>query len=50
MKILLFGASGSGITIFGNEIEKRIDFKHLDVDDYYWKKATPPFQVKIPLA
>ena len=49
MKILLFGASGSGTTTLGNEIEKRTDFKHLDVDDYYWKKTDPPFQVKIPL-
>ena len=49
MKILLFGASGSGTTTLGNEIEKRADFKHLDVDDYYWKKTNPPFQEKIPL-
>lgn len=49
MKILLFGASGSGTTTLGNEIEKRTDFKHLDVDDYYWKKTIPPFQEKIPL-
>jgi adenylate kinase family enzyme len=49
MKILLFGASGTGTTTLGNEIEKRTDFKHLDVDDYYWKKTNPPFQEKIPL-
>ncbi|WP_299246784.1 AAA family ATPase [uncultured Aquimarina sp.] len=49
MKILLFGASGSGTTTLGNEIEKRTDFKHLDVDDYYWKKTNPPFQEKISL-
>lgn len=49
MKILLFGASGSGTTTLGNEIEKKTDFKHLDVDDYYWKKTNPPFQEKIPL-
>lgn len=50
MKVLLFGASGSGTTTLGNEIEKMTNFKHLDVDDYYWKKTTPPFQEKIPLA
>ncbi|BFP39611.1 AAA family ATPase [Flavobacteriaceae bacterium GF1] len=49
MKILLFGASGSGTTTLGKEIEKRTDFKHLDADDYYWKKTNPPFQEKIPL-
>ncbi|WP_106793358.1 AAA family ATPase [Aquimarina sp. Aq78] len=49
MKLLIFGASGSGTTTLGNEIKKRTDFKHLDVDDYYWKKTNPPFQEKIPL-
>ncbi|MDT0608137.1 AAA family ATPase [Croceitalea rosinachiae] len=49
MKILLFGASGSGTTTLANEIEKRTGFKHLDVDDYYWKKTNPPFKEKIPL-
>jgi len=49
MKILVFGASGSGTTTLGNEIEKNADFKHLDVDDYYWKKTITPFQEKIPL-
>lgn len=49
MKILLFGASGSGTTTLGREIEKRTDFRHLDADDYYWEKTTPPFQKKIPL-
>ena len=49
MKILLFGASGSGATTLGKEIEKVTDFVHLDVDDYYWKKTMPPFQEKISL-
>jgi adenylate kinase family enzyme len=49
MKVLIFGASGSGTTTLGKEIEKRTNFKHLDVDTYYWKKTIPPFQVKIPL-
>ncbi|GAB1858716.1 adenylate kinase [Flavobacteriaceae bacterium MHTCC 0001] len=49
MKILLFGASGSGTTTLGNGIEKQTDFKHLDVDDYYWEKTNPPFQEKVPL-
>ena len=49
MKILIFGASGSGTTTLGNKIEKRTDFKHLDVDYYYWKITNPPFQEKILL-
>ena len=48
MKILIFGASGSGTTTLAQEIEKHTDFVHLDVDDYYWKKTEPPFQEKIP--
>ncbi|WP_075341915.1 AAA family ATPase [Tenacibaculum agarivorans] len=49
MKILIFGASGSGTTTLGSEIEKKTDFKHLDADDYYWEKTNPPFQRKVPL-
>jgi len=49
MKILIFGASGSGTTTLGKKIERGTNFKHLDVDDYYWKKTKLPFQEKIPL-
>ena len=49
MKILIFGASGSGTTTLASEIETKTGFKHLDVDDYYWKKTNPPYQEKIPL-
>lgn len=49
MKILLFGASGSGTTTLGKELEQNSSFVHLDVDDYYWKKTEPPFQEKISL-
>ncbi|QLG44697.1 AAA family ATPase [Costertonia aggregata] len=50
MKILIFGASGSGTTTIGKEFAKRTGYAHLDADDYYWKKTDPPFRVKIPLA
>lgn len=50
MKILIFGASGSGTTTLGKELEKYLGFTHLDVDDYYWKRTEPPFQEKIPLS
>lgn len=50
MKILLFGASGSGTTTLGKELEKNSSFVHLDVDDYYWKQTEPPFQEKISLS
>ncbi|SFZ91521.1 Adenylate kinase [Flaviramulus basaltis] len=47
MKILIFGASGSGTTTLGKEVGKMTDFIHLDVDNYYWKQTDPPFQEKI---
>jgi adenylate kinase family enzyme len=49
MKILVFGASGSGTTTLGKEIGKRTDFVHLDADDYYWKQTENPFTEKVPL-
>jgi adenylate kinase family enzyme len=49
MKILIFGASGCGTTTLGKEIAKSTSFVHLDADDYYWQKTTPPFIEKIPL-
>nr|WP_293297188.1 AAA family ATPase [Allomuricauda sp.] len=50
MKVLIFGASGSGTTTLAKKLAKRMDFVHLDSDDYYWKTTDPPFQEKIPLA
>jgi adenylate kinase family enzyme len=46
MKVLIFAASGSGTTTLGKEIEKRTNFKHLDVDTYYWKKLYHHFKLK----
>ncbi len=49
MKILIFGASGAGTTTLGASLGKTLNWKHLDADDYYWEKTSPPFQIKIPL-
>lgn len=49
MKILIFGASGSGTTTLSHKIAGRTTFSHLDADDYYWKITNPPFQEKVPL-
>lgn len=46
MKILIFGASGSGTTPLGEAIGQGINFKHLDVDTYYWKKLNRRFNIK----
>ncbi|MDZ4710238.1 MAG: AAA family ATPase [Saprospiraceae bacterium] len=50
MKLLIFGASGSGTTTLGMELGKRIQYIHLDADDYYWKQTDPPYQEKRPVA
>ncbi|MEQ9443307.1 MAG: AAA family ATPase [Cyclobacteriaceae bacterium] len=50
MKILIFGASGSGTTTLGKALAERLGYMHVDADDYYWKKTVPPFQEKIALS
>ena len=46
MKLLLFGAAGSGVTTLGNAISKRLRIPYFDCDDYYWELSNPPFTVK----
>lgn len=47
MKIHIFGASGSGTTTLGKALHKKLGYRHLDADDYYWEKTDPPFQIKV---
>ena len=47
MKILIFGASGSGTTTLANSLSQKTGFSHLEVDNYYWKATNPPFQEKV---
>ncbi|MFT6070958.1 MAG: adenylate kinase family enzyme [Bacteriovoracaceae bacterium] len=49
MKIHIFGSSGSGTTSLGRELGKILKSKHLDTDDFYWKKTDPPFIEKNPV-
>lgn len=46
MKILIFGASGSGTTTLAHHFSLQSEFHHLDSDDYYWLKSEPPFEQK----
>lgn len=48
LKIHIFGASGSGTTTLADVLETKLEFKHLDIDHYYWVKTDPPFQEKVP--
>jgi adenylate kinase family enzyme len=36
--IMINGASGAGKTTLAAEVAKRLGFKHMDLDDYYWPK------------
>lgn len=49
LKIIIFGASGSGTTTLGKTLAKKLNSIHLDADDYYWEKTDPPFQIKVPV-
>lgn len=35
--IHIVGASGSGTTTLGNQIQNILGYKHLDTDDYFWE-------------
>lgn len=49
MRVIVFGASGSGTTTLAKTLATALGWKHLDADDYYWEKTNPPFQEKVPL-
>ncbi len=42
--IIIFGANGCGKTTIGREIAKKMNFKHLDVEDYYFDKTDILYQ------
>ena len=46
MNILITGASGSGTTTFGKYSAKKMNWNHIDADDYYWIPTNPPFENK----
>ena len=49
MKVLIFGASGVGTTTLASLLGRLSNFKHLDLDDFYWRKTIPPYELKVPL-
>lgn len=42
--ILVFGANGCGKTTLGRELAKAINFRHMDVEDYYFEKSDVLYQ------
>ena len=47
--IHVLGASGSGVTTLGQNIEQNYGYKWLDTDDYFWLPTEPLFSTPRPI-
>lgn len=45
-RIHITGASGAGTTTLGAVLSRKLGWRHLDADHYYWLPRMPPFQQK----
>ena len=43
-RIHIVGASGSGTTSLAAAIASRYGHRHLDTDDFYWRRTDPPYR------
>lgn len=43
--ILIFGPNGSGKTTLGRELARKLNCKHMDVEDYYFLPSNIPYTV-----
>ncbi len=43
--IVIFGANGAGKTTLGRELARVMNFKHMDIEDYYFEKSEIPYTV-----
>jgi adenylate kinase family enzyme len=41
--IVVFGANGCGKTTLGCELSRKLNIKHLDVEDYYFEESEIPY-------
>lgn len=41
--IIIFGANGSGKTTLGRELARVLNYKHMDIEDYYFHKSDVPY-------
>lgn len=41
--IIVFGANGSGKTTLGRELAQLLGFKHMDIEDYCFKRSEKPY-------
>lgn len=45
----IYGPCGSGTSTLGREIGRRLRFRFLDTDDFFWMPTAPPYTQKRPL-
>ena len=41
--IIVFGANGSGKTTLGRELARVLNFKHMDIEEYFFKQSEIPY-------
>jgi adenylate kinase family enzyme len=46
-RIYITGAPGCGVTTLGRALADRIGAPAIDIDDHYWERTDPPYQVKL---
>ncbi|MGD1819733.1 MAG: AAA family ATPase [Pleomorphochaeta sp.] len=46
MKIYIIGPSGSGKTILANQLSKKTNIEHTNLDDIFWDNKTNSFNIK----
>jgi cytidylate kinase len=44
--IIVFGENGSGKTTLGRELARILNFKHMDIEDYYFLESEIPYTYK----
>jgi energy-coupling factor transporter ATP-binding protein EcfA2 len=44
--ILVTGASGSGTSTLAAVLAAELQAVHIEVDDYFWEKTDPPYQIR----
>ena len=45
----IYGPCGSGTSTLGREIGRRLGFRFLDTDDFFWMPTDPQYTQKRPL-
>lgn len=44
--IIVFGANGSGKSTLGRELANILNFKYMDIEDYYFEKSKIPYTIE----